>query len=111
MKQFSARAAQNVGSLNAVANVVTTATDQPDEAVINVSGTFVGTLTFQGSFDNTTWVPIGVTDVVAGTTVGTTTAVGTFRTSMPLPFIRVQMTAYTSGTAVVTAAASISRYE
>lgn len=72
---------------------------------IQITGTWVGTITFQAKIDNSTTfvslVAVSVADTT-GTKVTTTTANGIFGASVAgLNLVRVVFTAYTSGTAVV----------
>jgi hypothetical protein len=76
-------------------------------ATIQISGTFVGTLTFQATQDGTNYVSLGVVSVGSTTPttyVTTATTPGIFRADHAYGFrnIRVVFTAYTSGTAVIT---------
>jgi hypothetical protein len=79
-----------------------------DTVAVQVSGTWVGTITFSASLDGTNYVVLGMHNI--GTTnkhdlQTTTTSNGIFaHESHGLPFVRVQMTSYTSGTATVTIA-------
>lgn len=75
------------------------------QATLNVTGTFVGTVTFEGSPDSgTTYVAVlaqqlGVTTTPATTTTGT----GVFRISVDgLTNLRARVSAYTSGSITVT---------
>lgn len=92
-----------VGALNATATVWC---EDADYVGVQVSGTFAGTLTFQATIDGTNWVtasvqPIGAT--TSTTWVTTATAVGLWnRPTGGFKGFRVQMTAYTSGSASVT---------
>lgn len=72
-----------------------------------VTGTFVGTVTFEGTIDGTTWVAIGFTSLADMTTIATTAAAaGIFRaTVLGLKQVRARVSAYTSGTITVTATA------
>lgn len=72
---------------------------------VQVTGTFVGTLTFQQSNDNTNFVNMPLWSAASTqTTSGTsTTAAGIFVGPVNGRYVRVRMTAYTSGTANVTA--------
>ncbi len=70
------------------------------EFALQVSGTWSGTLTFQGSLDGTTFYPVVALPVGGGLQVSTTTANGIFLGFLGCKYLRVQMTAYTSGTAV-----------
>jgi len=82
------------------------------EAIVHITGTWAGTITFQGSNDQAAWVSIparSATDV-NGSLSSTTTGNGMFRIPLGFKFLRIRMTSYTSGTAVgVTMAAHASR--
>lgn len=69
---------------------------------VQVTGTFVGTLTFEQSIDGTNYVTLSAVPNTLGATVTTTTAVGFW--SAPIAgarWIRIRFSAYTSGTATV----------
>ncbi len=70
-----------------------------------ITGTFSGTLTFQGTIDGTTWVTLQVTNLASGATpVTTATSTGQFALSNTgLVSVRVAGTSWTSGTAVINA--------
>lgn len=70
-------------------------------ARLQVTGTFVGTLTFEGTIDGTTWVALeGVN--TSGARVTTATATGLFLFSVAgLMAIRARVSAYTSGSITV----------
>ena len=70
------------------------------EFALQISGTWAGTLTFQGSLDGSTFYNVVALSVSGGLQVSTTTANGIFLGFLGCKFLRVQMTAYTSGTAV-----------
>jgi len=72
------------------------------EAALQVSGTFVGTLTFQGSNDNVNFVPIAAVSVTSGAIVTMTSSTGIFIIPLAVKYFRVRITAYTSGTALGT---------
>lgn len=91
-----------LGALNAVVNQVT---NDVSSAYASISGTWVGTIQFQGSVDGSTFVPLeavqgGPTN--AYTTAGFTTN-GGVRIAFSAGFIQIQakMIAYTSGTATI----------
>jgi hypothetical protein len=92
-----------LGALNAS---VAAGCEDAEFVGVQVSGTFSGTLTFQATIDGTNWVtmavqPLGAT--AATTWVTTATAAGVWtRPVGGLKQVRVQMTAYTSGSASVT---------
>lgn len=69
-------------------------------AVVQVTGSFVGTLTFQGSNDNTNWFNILASNLGSTAAISaTTTTTGMFAVPLGFKYLRVRMTAYTSGTA------------
>lgn len=72
---------------------------------VQITGTWVGTLTFQGSNNGTDWVSVAAQNVGNTTSAAsaTTTANGIFFIPVCFRFFRVRMTARTSGTAVATA--------
>jgi hypothetical protein len=78
-----------------------------DNVVLQVTGTFTGTITFEASVDGTNYVAIAMkasTQTTATTLVSTTTTVGVFSLNIQgLPNFRARMSAYTDGSAVVTA--------
>jgi hypothetical protein len=70
---------------------------------VHVAGTFSGTLTFQGSNDNTNWANTTLQSMgAAAAPTQTTTGVGIWAGSIPFRYFRVRMTVYTSGTATGT---------
>jgi hypothetical protein len=70
-----------------------------------VSGTFTGTLTFEGTSDNSTWFTLSGTKLADGSSATTTTATGQFSfNNSGLLGVRARATAAMTGTAVVTAA-------
>jgi hypothetical protein len=77
-----------------------------DTVVVQVTGTFTGTITFEASVDGTNYVAIAMkasSQTAAATLVTTTTAVGLFSVAIQgFPHFRARMSAYTSGDAVVT---------
>lgn len=69
---------------------------------IQITGTFVGTITFQSSIDRTTFTTLLLTPSGSTTAVGTTTAPGLWTAPIAgITTVRVVFTAYTSGSAVV----------
>lgn len=73
---------------------------------VDVRGTFVGTITFQGTIDGTNWFSISVVPAGGGVNVAavtTTAAVGAWVGSANgMQQVRANMTAYTSGSATIT---------
>jgi hypothetical protein len=78
-----------------------------DSVVLQVTGTFTGTITFEASVDGTNYVALAMkasAQTTATTLVTTTTTVGVFSLNIQgLPNFRARMSAYTDGSAVVTA--------
>jgi hypothetical protein len=78
-----------------------------DTVVVQVTGTFTGTITFEASVDGTNYVAIAMkasAQTTATTLVTTATAAGVFSLNIQgLPNFRARMSAYTDGSAVVTA--------
>lgn len=65
---------------------------------LQLTGTFAGTVTFQGSNDNTTWSTVQAFNSSTGVTATTATAVGIFAIPAHTRYLRARVTAYTSGT-------------
>ena len=76
-------------------------------ASVQITGTWVGTLTFQGSNDNTNFLSITAFDVTSSSKspTNTTTANGIFFIPLQFRYLRIRMTLYTSGTATATGVA------
>ena len=69
---------------------------------LQLTGTFVGTVTFEASVDMATWVALNVTPSASGIDVSTATAPGAWRKDIAgYQGVRARMSAYTSGTAIV----------
>ena len=94
-------------TLNAAEEALTLTALTADSVVLQVTGTFTGTITFEASVDGTNYVAIAMkasSQTTATTLVSTTTAVGVFSLNIQgFPNFRARMSAYTSGDAVVTA--------
>lgn len=83
---------------------------------INVGGTYVGTVSFEVTYNGSTWLPLSLEPYPGGTAVSSTTTTGFWfkpivsgpagGTVTPPIAVRANMTAYTSGTALVTLGAS-----
>ena len=86
------------GLLPAANATVACATAGYEKIGIRLSGTFTGTVTFQGSVDGVTWDTLTVS-TLAGTGVTTATAAGQWTGACAgLTSERCAMTSYTSGT-------------
>jgi hypothetical protein len=90
----------SAGALNADL-VPSTDVSKYSNVSIQVAGTFVGTLTFQGSNDNSTWSAVNMQAITSGTSGVTSALTTTGFVVVPVFFkyFRARMTAYTSGTA------------
>lgn len=74
---------------------------------VQIGGTFVATLLFEGTTDSTTWVSVNAFPVPSGGPVQSTAAVGIWALdATSVSRVRVRASAYTSGTAVVVFAPS-----
>lgn len=95
------------GSIAAAAQTVALELNNKSGVALQLTGTWVGTIQFEGTVDGTNWVPIN--GVFAGTSTPgpTTTTNGVIRlTPSGLAQVRVIATAWTSGTATVSLRAS-----
>lgn len=90
------------GSLAGAAQVVTLALAGQSAAAAQITGTWVGTITFEASLDGTTWTAINAVSASTSTPQTTTTVNGLYRvTPGGLQQIRANMSAFTSGSASV----------
>lgn len=90
-----------IGALNATLDA--TSLDSVGSTSILITGTWVGTATFQGSLDGTTFVDMLGVQISNAQITSTTAANGSFLiNTFGLKTLRVKMTAYSSGTATVT---------
>jgi hypothetical protein len=65
---------------------------------LQLTGTWAGTVTFQGSNNNTDWVSIGSINMTApGAYVSTSTTTGAFVIPVATKYVRARVTTYTSG--------------
>ena len=97
----------STGTLAAAAQTVVLTMGGKSAVGIVITGTWVGTITFEGSVDGTNWNPINAVAASTSTPQSTTIVNGLFRlTPAGLLQIRANMTAFTSGTATLTMRAS-----
>lgn len=76
--------------------------------VFNVTGTFVGTITFEATSDDTNWVSLNVTQIGAGVIGTTATAPGLYRASVAgVKTVRARISAYTSGSITIAGRATV----
>lgn len=91
------------GTIAALNGAVTLNVPASTTAILVISGTWVATLTFEGSIDGTTYFSIPALTIAGSTTATTTTANGNFGIAVGGYFsVRVRASAYTSGTATIT---------
>ena len=94
-------------SLTAINSAVTLTLKGQAKANVQVTGTWVATLSFEGTVDGTNWFALNAVPPTTGIPVTTTTANGQWSIEVSaLSSFRVRVSAYTSGTAVVSALAS-----
>lgn len=73
---------------------------------LEVTGTFVATVTFEATIDDTSWFALGLGAAGTGTIASTATAAGAFSLPAGWPAVsqvRAQVSAYTSGNVTVKA--------
>ena len=90
------------GTLTAASTAVQALIEGFKSAVLQVTGTFVGTITFEASLDGSAWSTVQVIAQSTSALTTTTTAAGLFIVPNPgYGWVRARMSAYTSGTAMV----------
>ena len=95
------------GSLAAAAQTVVLALNGQSGASVQLSGTWVGTVTFEGSNDGTNWTSVNAVAATTSQPQPTATVNGLYRlTPGGLMQLRANMTAFTSGSATVSMRAS-----
>lgn len=78
-----------------------------NQLVVDISGTFVGTVSFECTIDGTNWLPLGMSNIASGALATSATAPGTFAMStggvaeVPMQSFRARISAYTSGNITV----------
>ena len=94
---------QTSGTLGAADATVSALVEGADNILFQITGTWVGTLTFEASADGTNWFATAVkntSETTATTLVTTRTGNGISQIYISgIPYVRVRMSAYTSGTA------------
>lgn len=96
------------GSLTAATQAATVSMDGRQSVGLELSGTWSATLVGQVTFDGSTWTTVPLLDLATGTLVASAVANGSYA----IPYVagarsaRVYCSAYTSGTVVVTGAAT-----
>ena len=92
-----------IGALNA--NSTTVDISDADVISVQIHGTFVGTISFYGSQDGTTFYPFAMHSITQTTSTTDTLSAGAAaivtKPCASLKYFKTTMTAYTSGTATV----------
>ena len=89
----------STGNLTALNQAVVLTLNGLAGFAVKLTGTWVGTVTFEGTIDGTNWTAINVAPLSGGLRVATATANGDFEgIAAGLQQIRVKATAFTSGT-------------
>lgn len=95
---------QGLAALNAAATI---STQGSGSAVVQVTGAFVGTISFEATLDGSNWFAVNAAPVTGGALVTTATAAGQWIIGTSgFAQTRVRVSAYTSGTATTSIAAS-----
>lgn len=103
---FTGALMQNAAAATGNGTVLTV--DGYSVATMQVSGTFVGTLTWEATIDQTNWIAVQATSLNDGTAATTATTTGLFRIqAFGLSQIRARVSAYTSGSITVTGRAVV----
>ena len=90
------------GTLTAAAQTVVLNVATKAGAAVQLSGTWVGTVAFEGTIDGTIWTTVNAVAASTSTPQPTTTVNGLYRlTPSGLSQVRANMTVFTSGTATV----------
>ncbi len=96
------------GSASALKNNILTADESPilmdlfDSVVVQLSGTFVGTVIFECSNDGISWNACALIPVAGGAAATSATAAGHWYGTVPTVYFRIRVSAYTSGTRTAT---------
>lgn len=95
----------STASLTAVSQALTVTCPRDQRVTFDITGTFVATVSFEGTIDGTNWVAVAARSAAAldtATVVTTATAVGAFVIDATVfQAVRARCSAFTSGTAVV----------
>lgn len=92
-----------VNSVASVSTLLSTDTLGWAGVTLQVTGTWVGTVTFEASNDNTNWASAAVVNGTTASLVTTSTTPGTFYFAAQARYFRARVSAYTSGTVTGTA--------
>lgn len=91
------------GTATAAGVILSVPTPGYDCLSVQITGTFSGTVQFEGSNDNTNWVSVSALPVAGAAPITSTTAAGAWIVPARLAYLRVRCSAYSSGTITVTA--------
>jgi len=96
---------QSSGTLGVAEATVSALVEGANNILFQITGTWVGTITFEASADGTNWFVTAVkntSETTATTLVTTRTTNGISQVYISgIPYVRARMSAYTSGTATV----------
>lgn len=91
-------------AFSATGNGSSTNCDGYDAVLFVVSGTFIATVNFEASIDDSTWVPILTSEVGNSHLITSTFRTGLFRASISgIKFVRARISSYVSGSITVVA--------
>ncbi|NTW89584.1 MAG: hypothetical protein HGB37_01555 [Candidatus Moranbacteria bacterium] len=96
------------GSAAALTNNILTSDGSPilmdlfDSVVVQLSGTFVGTVIFECSNDGINWSSCALVPVAGGSATTSATSAGQWYGMVPTVYFRIRVSAYTSGTRTAT---------
>lgn len=99
-------AINNSGSLTAASQAVTLNLGDRANGSFQITGTFSATVSFEATTDGLTWAAINATPPNSTTAVTSATSTGLWVWSGAFRAVRARVSAYTSGTAVITVLAS-----
>lgn len=98
----SSQFVSSTGTLTGVSQTVSLALTDESAGTIQILGTWAGTITFEGTIDGTNFSPINAVSSSTSSPQTTTTVNGLYRlTPASFSAFRVNMTAFTSGTATI----------
>ena len=97
---------KNITSGGTDCSVATNCQSLPDvfrtrDGTIQISGTWVGTVQFEGTVDGTNWASLLMTPLAGGATVTSATGNNVWTFAAALVGVRVRCSTFTSGTIVV----------
>ena len=105
--KLTASSITNTGTLSGISQVVLLSLTEESAASVQITGTWLGTITFEATLDGVTFFPINAVSSTTSVPQSTATINGLYRlTPAGTLSFRVNMTVYTSGTANISMRAS-----